>query len=167
MTTNSWAGTPPYIPMNRTSSLRTFALTFTAFALAASACGSSPRDTAPVTSFAAQLPSKKSERPTSKEACDACHGLWDIHGIGDVETCICPTSDAGKSCTDGQQCEGACIVTDDDFQVVESGNDPKGYYVGRCADYDTTFGCYRDVPPGTLERGPHAVGDGIEDVCVD
>ena len=146
---------------------RVFAFTFSAFALSAAACGSAPRDTGSSSSLTTPLPTKKTERPVTKEACDACGGLWDLHGIGEVETCICPTSDAGKSCMDGQQCEGACIVTDDDFQVIEQGPDPKGYYVGRCASYDTTFGCYRDIPPGTLERGPHVAEEGIEDICVD
>jgi hypothetical protein len=153
--------------MKRTTSVRSLAFLFTALALATGACGSSPQSSAS-TAVLQQLPSNKATPPTTKEACDACNGLWDFHGIGDTETCICPTSDAGKSCTDGQQCEGACIVTDDDFEVIESGGDvPKGYYVGHCADYDTTFGCYRDVPPGTLEHGPHAKDEGIEDVCVD
>jgi hypothetical protein len=152
--------------MKSTPTLRPFAFLFAAVVVSAAACGSGPQPTSSATALQ-QLPSTKHERPGTKEACDACHGDWAIHGIGDTETCICPTSDAGKSCTDGQQCEGACIVTDDDFQVIESGDMPKGYYVGRCADYDTTFGCYRDVPPGTLERGPHVVGEGIEDVCVD
>jgi hypothetical protein len=150
--------------MRRTPGLTSFALLFAACGLLATACGSSPRDTG---SVSAQLPSKKADPPTTKEACDACHGLWDIHGIGDVETCICPTSDAGKSCMDGEQCEGACIVTDDEFQVVEPGTSPKGYYVGKCADYDTTFGCYRIVPRGVLERGPHVADEGIDDICVD
>jgi len=151
--------------MKRTPNvIRPFALTFVALALSTAACGPSPLATR---SSATQLPAKKADKPVTKEACDACHGLWDIHGIGDTETCICPTSDAGKTCTDGQQCEGACIVTDDDFQVIEAGDNPKGYWVGRCAGYDTTFGCYRGVPAGTLERGPHVADEGFEDVCVD
>jgi hypothetical protein len=145
--------------------VRHFAFPIVALALSTAACGPSPFSNR--SSAIQQLPSKKADKPITKEACDACHGEWDIHGIGDTETCICPTSDAGKSCMDGQQCEGACIVTDDDFQVVEAGDNPKGYWVGRCADFDTTFGCYRGVPAGTLERGPHVADEGFEDICVD
>src|SRR5256885_14189612 len=140
--------------------VRSFAFTSTTIALLVAGCGSSVQGAGSSAAVTSPLPSGKTERPTSKEGCDACGGLWDIHGIGDSETCICPTKDAGENCTDGQQCEGACVVTDDALQVTEQGDAPKGYYVGHCADYDTTFGCYRVVPNGVLERGPHVADEG-------
>ncbi len=140
---------------------------FAAFLLSTASCSSIVPDGKPGSS-SAQLPTKIKRTPAeTKEACDACGGIWDIHGIEPVESCICPTKDAGHSCTDGAQCEGMCIVGDDGFQVTEPGETPKGFYVGRCADYDTTFGCYRIVPAGVVENGAHTADVGFEDICVD
>jgi hypothetical protein len=144
---------------------RPFASLLASIALTTAACGSSPREVGSSAATAAPLPANTT-RPTTKEACDACGGSWDFHGIRDVETCICPTKDAGKDCTDGQQCEGACIVSDNGFQIVESGTS-KGYWVGQCSQYDVTYGCYRIIPTGTVAHGPHAAAEGFEDICVD
>ena len=66
----------------------------------------------------AQLKSKDehhhpSPRPRTKEGCDRCGGLWAIHGIEPVESCICRTSDGGERCFDGRECEGQCLVDRD------------------------------------------------------
>jgi hypothetical protein len=143
---------------------RAFSFLSIGIALSTASCGSSPDSSASPGVALAPLP--RSGSPTTKEACDACGGSWDFHGIRDVETCICPTKDAGKNCTDGLQCEGACIVSDTGFQVVESGTS-KGYWVGTCSQYDVTYGCYRIIPDGTVAHGPHASGEGFEDICVD
>ena len=139
---------------------------FAAFVLSTASCTSLVRDGKPSST---ELPSniKKTSHADTKEACDACGGIWDIHGIEPVETCICPTKDAGHSCTDGAQCEGMCIVGDDGFQVTEPGETPLGFYVGACSNYDTTFGCNRIVPAGTVEKGAHPATEGFEDICVD
>src|SRR3954469_21108040 len=44
-------------------------------------------------------------RPTTKEGCDTCEGIWAVHGVEPVETCICKTSDVGKNCLDGRDCQ--------------------------------------------------------------
>jgi len=111
-----------------------------------------------------QIEDDPSPRPQNKEACDQCGGLWGIHGIEPVESCICRTKDAGQSCSDGSECEGACIVADDAiFQIVQPGDPPLGFFVGRCANYDTTFGCYRI---GTAQSAVPAE-EAAEDICVD
>jgi len=47
--------------------------------------------------------------PTTREACLAAGGAWDdVAGRGHVHGCNLPTTDAGKACTDSQECEGAC-----------------------------------------------------------
>jgi hypothetical protein len=47
--------------------------------------------------------------PQSRAACEAAGGAWDdIHGHGHVTGCNPHTTDGGKSCTDSDQCEGAC-----------------------------------------------------------
>src|SRR5262245_55777962 len=78
----------------------------------------------------------RTPHPDNKVACDRCGGLWGVHGIASVESCICRTKDGGQSCTSGSDCQGACIVADDAaFEVVEQGDPPLGVFVGRCADY--------------------------------
>jgi len=113
-------------------------------------------------------PPQATPRPTSKQGCDACGGQWAVHGIEQVEGCICRTKDGGKACRDGTECEGSCLVKDDaKFETVEPGPPPRGHYVGRCADYDTTFGCNRMIPNGVRAKGPLAVEEAAKTFCVD
>src|SRR5438046_10488955 len=87
-----------------------------AFLLSTASCSSIVPDGKPGSS-SAQLPTKIKRTPAeTKEACDACGGIWDIHGIEPVEPCIRPTKDAGKSCTDGPQCERLGLHRDDGFR---------------------------------------------------
>ncbi|GEM_PF-3208453 len=69
-------------------------------------------------------------RPTTQAQCEAEGGEWRAHCglIGDC--CNFRTADAGESCTDVSQCEGACIAEN---EVATSGT---------CSEWKTTFGCY-------------------------
>jgi hypothetical protein len=107
-------------------------------------------------------------RPSTKEECDACLGLWDVHGIERVETCVCKANDEGHECTDGNDCLGECLLGDDaEFHVMDQGDPPRGYYVGHCARYDTTFGCFRHVPSGIANELPLTPEEAGPYVCVD
>jgi hypothetical protein len=111
---------------------------------------------------------RRRSHPTTKEACDACRGEWALHGIGTDESCICPTHDAGKMCFDSNQCEGQCLVADDaTFERMEEGPPPRGCFVGRCSEFDTTFGCYRTIPSDTCAKGPVHEEDASQYICVD
>jgi hypothetical protein len=106
-------------------------------------------------------------RPQNKPACDACGGLWGVHGIAEVETCVCRTADGGSQCRDGAQCDGVCQV-DDYSQFEASDTDATlGSFVGRCSDYDTVFGCYRVLPLGSSTREPLPADEAADDICVD
>ena len=127
-----------------------------------------PASSGPAPTPAAATPVAKPPRPTTKAGCDACNGQWGHHGIAEQESCICKTKDGGKSCRDGAECEGACIVGDDaKFEVDANGNPPRGHFVGRCADYDATFGCYRMIPNGTSAKGPLPAEEAAPRFCVD
>jgi hypothetical protein len=76
--------------------------------------------------------------PSTQEECSACHGLWGVHGIEPIETCIC-----------------------------NQGDPPRGYYVGHCASHETTFGCFRHVPPGIETALPLTPEEAGPYVCVD
>jgi hypothetical protein len=117
---------------------------------------------------ASAAPVAKGPRPTNKAGCDACKGLWAVHGIADSESCICKTNDAGKACRDGAECEGMCMLAEDaNFEVVEPGPPPRGHYVGRCSEYDTVFGCHRMIPNGTRAKGPAVADEAAQRLCVD
>ena len=107
------------------------------------------------------------EPPKTKAGCDACNGKWGRHGLADVQTCICKTKDGGKPCRDGAECEAQCVAMDDDFVVAEKGPPPKGHYKGRCAEYSTTFGCFRFVPRGASKKPPLPAEDAAEQLCID
>ena len=106
--------------------------------------------------------------PSTIEECAACHGLWEVHGIEPVESCVCKVDDEGRDCTDGDDCKGECLLADDaEFHVMDQGDPPRGYYQGHCAPYDTTFGCFRHVPPGIQTEVPLAAEEAGPYVCVD
>jgi hypothetical protein len=107
-------------------------------------------------------------RPQTKEACDACGGLWAVHGIVPSESCICPTSDGGERCLDGRECEGLCLVNDEDaFQVTDETQPPRGFFTGTCAFYDVTFGCHHVIPSGTEDNLPLPADEAKLRLCVD
>jgi len=110
----------------------------------------------------------KPPRPTTKAGCDACKGLWAVHGIAETESCICKTKDASKACRDGSECEGTCLVAEDaKFEVVVPGPPPRGFYTGKCSDYDATFGCHRSIANGTRAKGPAVAEEAVQHLCVD
>jgi hypothetical protein len=107
-------------------------------------------------------------RPSTKEACDVCQGLWAVHGIEPDEVCICKANDEGHECIDGNDCQGECILDGDaEFKVMEPGDPPRGYYKGHCAAYDTTFGCYRRIADDIQGQLPLTPEEAGEDICVD
>jgi hypothetical protein len=127
-----------------------------------------PSVTPPPPPPATTAPAARPPRPTTKAGCDACGGLFAVHGIEQKEVCICKTKDAGKACKDGKDCEGSCIVQEDaKFEVVEPGPPPRGFYTGRCADYDTTFGCHLSIVNGARANGPVPAEEAAHRFCVD
>jgi hypothetical protein len=107
-------------------------------------------------------------RPETKEGCDACGGLWAVHGIEPAESCICRTSDLGKRCTDGRQCEGQCLVDNDaGFQVMDPSSPPRGFFTGTCSSYDTVFGCHFMIPPGVEDELPLPADEAAQHLCID
>lgn len=47
---------------------------------------------------------------SSKKNCEALGGHWGTFGLMVHEQCNLPTPDAGKECTDSDQCKSACIT---------------------------------------------------------
>lgn len=106
--------------------------------------------------------------PTTAAGCQACNGVWGTHGIATVESCVCRTHDPGKRCRDGNECEGACVATaDPEREITEAGPPPRGYFVGRCSELITVFGCNRFIDRGAVARGPVPLGEPPAQMCVD
>src|SRR5689334_7864158 len=126
------------------------------------------RDPSSIGRASERAPHDPPTRPSTKEACDACQGIWAAHGVEESETCICKTNDEGRECTDGNDCQGECLLDGDaELHVMEQGDPPRGYYKGHCADYDTTFGCFRHIPDGIQSELPLTAEEAGPDVCVD
>jgi hypothetical protein len=51
--------------------------------------------------------------------------------------------------------------------VDKAGSPARGHYVGKCSEYDTTFGCMRVIPRGTRARGPLPEDEAAQHICVD
>jgi hypothetical protein len=137
---------------------------------AAAGCGSDPGSAAVPPGPSSSLGSKGDPPPPpqTKEACDACGGLWAVHGLLPTESCICPTKDAGNRCVDGRQCVGQCLVKQrTDFEVMEHTVPPRGFYVGTCSPYDTTFGCHLVIPSGVDEHLPLPANEAALTLCID
>jgi hypothetical protein len=110
-------------------------------------------------------PSTTSTTPTTEEGCRACNGVFGPHGIDPAPRCVCRTKDAGKKCHGKADCEGDCIGDLGDREVTEPGPPPRGFWVGRCAEMRTTFGCHvmlesKPTMPVRLDEAP-------QQLCVD
>lgn len=69
----------------------------------------------------------------AKQACVQCNGTWGTFGYVRKEQCNCKTTDAGKQCFDGNDCQGYCL-----FQRYDS----DGREEGQCSDQQHIVGCY-------------------------
>ncbi len=94
--------------------------------------------------------------------CEACRGVWGRHGITQREGCICRTSDAGKECRDGADCEGRCVF--ERFEEVAPG---LGVPVGRCSELRILFGCNAIIGDGASALAPQPLPGRAPRICVD
>jgi hypothetical protein len=106
--------------------------------------------------------------PDTEQGCRTCNGVWDVHGIATTKSCNCRTRDGGKRCRDGADCQGMCIAADEpEREVVDKGPPPRGYFVGRCSDLVTVYGCNRLIDRGAGARPPVPLAEPPPQMCVD
>jgi len=123
---------------------------------------------APAVHVAAAAKAPGAPPPATPEGCRACNGLWAKHGIATEESCDCRTSDGGKRCRDGADCQGMCLAAENaEREVVEAGPPARGFFVGRCSDLVTVFGCNRIIDRGAAASGPAVLGEPPQMICVD
>lgn len=94
----------------------------------------------------------------AKAACDKCQGTWGRYGTNKYEQCNCKTTDAGKACQDGDECQGQCI-----FQRY----DEEGREEGSCSETVRLTGCVPIVEKGQSKYPPPAVRLRKRPVCFD
>ncbi len=84
--------------------------------------------------------------PTSADACRDRGGHWGPQGLLGRDGCVLPYADAGKRCTDGDQCLGDC-------RAVESTSFPRPGQsaTGQCQANTSPFGCFTRVENGKAE----------------
>ena len=106
--------------------------------------------------------------PGTAEECRSCNGVWGRNGLAEADSCNCRTHDGGKRCLDGDDCEGMCVLADDpEREVVEAGPPARGYFVGRCSEVMTRYGCVRVLEHGVRAKGPQRIDSPPAVLCID
>lgn len=105
--------------------------------------------------------------PQTEEECRACKGDWGVHGLAQALDCLCRTHDAGKACKDGRDCEGECDASEGKTEVTDPGPPPRGYFVGKCTEFDHIFGCQKLVMDGAAAKGPVNLDEPLPEICID
>lgn len=82
----------------------------------------------------------------SATECAARGGKMIPQGRMQTERCVVSYSDAGKRCTDGDDCLGDCRVED-----VAAASQAGQAAVGQCQANSSRFGCYTTVEGGKAE----------------
>ena len=138
-------------------------------ATATPAIGAASPSASPVAAPSAHTSAQPKTPPTSEAACKSqCNGEWGRHGLAPNDSCLCRTSDGGKRCRDGAECEGECTLADPPAtEVVEKGPPARGHFVGTCSAFTTVFGCLRRLGRGQLAQGPVDLSDPPGKLCAD
>jgi hypothetical protein len=106
--------------------------------------------------------------PQTEKECKACNGIWGKHGLFPKESCNCRTTDAGKRCRDGAECQGQCVAGEKpEFDVTQKGPPALGYMLGQCSELRNVYGCQRFVRDGAASGPPRDVSKLPPKLCVD
>jgi hypothetical protein len=82
---------------------------------------------------------------TEASDCEARGGRMTPQGRMQTLQCVVSYADAGKRCTDGDDCQGDCRVEDSPFPAAGASA------VGRCQADSGRFGCYATVENGRAQ----------------
>lgn len=116
-----------------------------AAALAISAC--QPMPTTPVETASNDTPVIQTPAPgTDAAACEARGGKMLPQGRMQSLQCVVSYADAGRRCTDGDDCQGDCRI-----EEVNGAPNAGAATVGQCQASSTRFGCYTTVEGGKAE----------------
>jgi hypothetical protein len=90
-----------------------------------------------------------------------------VHGLGGTPRCLCRTHDAGKRCRAKDDCDGECLADAGEREVTDPGPPARGYFLGRCSEFRTTFGCHRYLSGRRDQSGPVALDQPPSEICAD
>ena len=107
--------------------------------LGLAACAAPPK-----AEIAAPASAPAADEPSPAE-CAAQGGTIKLVGLMQTPACVIPSRDAGKVCTDGDDCEGDCWASPD----TRPGRDGKAR--GYCQPDNMPFGCHAAVEDGVLQ----------------
>ncbi|HEY5089175.1 MAG TPA: hypothetical protein VIK30_04360 [Polyangia bacterium] len=105
--------------------------------------------------------------PKTSEGCRACNGDFGVHGLDPTPRCLCRTRDAGKRCRAKDDCDGECIGDAGEHEVTDRGPPRRGYLLGRCAEFRTSFGCHRFLGRRRDQSSPVNLDEPQPELCVD
>ncbi len=97
-------------------------------------------------------PANRENIPQDKETCEVQGGEWGRFGLTIKEQCNLPTSDAGKTCSNQNECEGACIVelSEEEQDRVTKQNEVIETN-GKCTPWLFTYDCNAYVKDGKVD----------------
>ena len=85
------------------------------------------------------------EQLRDPDACSNSGGNLERRGLGGALTCVTQYSDAGETCSDSSDCEGACLTYSADIQEGDS-------VLGLCqATEPTRSGCFANIYGGIAD----------------
>lgn len=93
------------------------------------------------------------QKPVATETVNvtACPGgFMERRGLTPWPTCVIPYSDAGKSCSDGGDCQGQCLLKyDGNVDAHPIGTAASG----QCQPQEPAIGCYAQIRQGLVATG--------------
>jgi len=95
--------------------------------------------------MAEQAPDAGAPTQTAEAACAAQNGTLQRVGRMQSVQCVIAYADAGKRCTDGDQCGGDCLA--DPTAAIPAGQAA----TGQCAPTSNRFGCATRVEDGKAD----------------
>ena len=93
--------------------------------------------------LAACAPSAPGPQPTAQSADASCAARGgSMQPVGRIQrpTCVVPFADAGKTCSDKADCQGACIA--------DGNAESQSATTGQCQKTNVQFGCYAKIVGG-------------------
>jgi hypothetical protein len=85
-------------------------------------------------------------------ACRAQGGFIAGRRAFGTRRCVIPFADAGRSCTDSDQCAGRCLFDYRGSAFSLQGPPPEREAAGRCEADNGTLGCHSEVRNGRIAR---------------
>jgi hypothetical protein len=94
----------------------------------------------------------------AKEACVKCEGTWGRFGVNKFQGCNCKMPDAGKTCYDGDECQGYCLFRRYDSEAREE---------GECSETQRIQGCVGIIFKGQSKVEPRRPPPRKQATCID